>query len=206
MAYNAETGKYITPVGRASFPVLVTPKPVGKNPKPGAKPKYQLTIVFDKEAQDHQDFKDLKLAVAAAADKKWGPKGSENRPRKIKSPFLTIEDLRNKIPEGYTEDHVFVRLNSEVKPQVVARRDGKLVQLTDEEVAREIYPGCNIKVSVDTYAWMDDDGGPGVSIGLGNVMKEGDNEPWGAAQTSAADDFGEPVSGTAAAAGDDFLD
>lgn len=190
MSYNENTGKWISPVARASFPVLVTPKPVGKNPKPDAVDKYQLTIVFDKKAQETKDYKDLRAAVAKAAADKWGEKGASGRPRKIKSPFLTTDDLRNKVPEGYTDDDTFLRLHSTVKPQVVEKVDGKLRTIPDGEIARKIYAGCNVIVAMDIYAWTNDEGGSGVSFGLGNVMFHSNNEPWGASQSDAADDFG----------------
>src|SRR5690554_6186418 len=96
MAYNAKTGNYITPVGRISFPVLAEPKQINNT----GEPKYQLTVLFDKAAQQTQDFKDMQAAVEKATTDKWGA----NRPRKVKSPFMTIDDLRNKVPAGYTEE------------------------------------------------------------------------------------------------------
>lgn len=198
MAYNEKTGNYITPVGRASFPVLVEPKPIGKE---GKEPKYQLTILFDKEAQQTQDFKDLQEAVEKAIQKKWG----DNRPRKIKSPLMTIDDLRNSIPAGYTDEHVFIRLNSGAPVGVVVQeKDGSLRRLEGNEMARELYAGCRVKASINVYSWKHETGGAGVSFGLANVMKVGDDEPFGANNADAADDFGAPVSGSAAA--DDFMD
>lgn len=200
--HNSKTGKFIIG-GRASFPVLVTPEPVGKNPKPGAKPKYQLTVVLNPSHQKQPWYQELRDAVEAAAEAKFGPKGSEGRPRKIKSPFLTIDDLKNKVPAGYTEDDVFIRLHSMVKPQSVIKEAGAVRQLTDAEIPTAIYAGCEVAVSVDFYAWTDPEGGSGVSIGLGNVMKVGDNDPWGATGTEASDDFGVDVEGGSAA--DDFI-
>lgn len=200
MAYNEKTGNYVTPVGRLSFPVLDQPKPIGKNPKPGDTPKWQATILFDKAAQQTQDFKDLEAAVEKAISEKWGA----NRPRKVKSPLLTIDDLKNTVPAGYTEDHVFIRLASANPIGLVIRQpDGTLKRVDNPaEIKREFYAGCDVKVSVNVYAWKHDEGGCGVSFGLANVMKVGENEPFGATNADAADDFGAPVTGGAA---DDFL-
>lgn len=199
MAYNEKTGNYITPVGRASFPVLAEPKPIGKNGN--GEPKYQLTILFDKEAQATQDFKDLEQAVEKAIADKWGA----NRPRKVKSPLLTIDDLRNKVPAGYTEEHVFIRLASTVPVGVVkAEPDGSLTRLDKpQDLKKELYAGCDVKASINVYAWHHEDGGPGVSFGLANVMKVSENEPFGATNADAADDFGAPVTGGGAQ--DDFM-
>lgn len=196
--YNEKTGNYITPVGRASFPVLDVPKPIGKN---GREDKYQLTVLFDKAAQQHPDYKDLEAAVEKAIQEKWGG----DRPRKIKSPFLTIDDLKNKIPAGYTEEHTFIRLNSGPKPGVVVKQpDGSLRRLESAaDIKKELYAGCDVQASVNVYAWFNEDGGYGVSFGLANVMKVGENEPFGATTPDAGDDFGAPV--TASEAESDFM-
>lgn len=194
------TGNYLTPEGRVSFPVLKEPKPIGKNPKPGDAPKYQVTLLIDAEGQKTQDFKDLEAAVEQAIQDKWG----KNRPRKVKSPFLTIDDLRNKIPAGYEEEHVFIRLNTEASPGVVKKLpNGELQRLEGHQVSQELYAGCNAICAVNVYAWTHDEGGAGVSLGLANVMKTGENEPFGAKNADAADDFGAPVTGGAAG---DFMD
>lgn len=187
MAYNAKTGNYITPVGRASFPVLAEPKQINGT----GEPKYQLTILFDKEAQQTDDFKELEAAVEKAIEEKWGA----NRPRKVKSPLMTIDDLRNKVPAGYTEDHVFIRLASTVPVGVVVDNDdGTMRKLTDPtEIKRELYAGCDVKASVNVYAWQHNVGGAGVSFGLANVLKVGENEKFGATNADAGDDFGAPV-------------
>lgn len=196
MAYNAKTGNYITPVGRMSFPVLVEPKQINNT----GEPKYQLTVLFDKAAQQTQDFKDLQAAVEKAITDKWGA----NRPRKVKSPFMTIDDLRNKVPAGYTEEHVFIRLASTSPVGVVAQQpDGTMRRCeTAGDIKREMYAGCYGKASVNVYAWEHNVGGAGVSFGLANVCKTAEGEPFGASNADAADDFGAPVSGGAK---DDFM-
>jgi len=196
--YNEKTGNYLTPVGRASFPVLVEPKPIGKD----GEPKYQITILFDKEAQKTQDYKDLVAAEKKAIQDKW--KGDP--PRKVKTAFLTIDDLKNKIPAGYTEDHVFIRLASGIPVGVVMKLpDGTLRRLDSAaDIKRELYAGCDIRCSANVYAWTHPEGGAGVSFGLANIMKTGDNTPYGASNADAEDDFGAPV--TEGGAQDDFMD
>lgn len=200
MAYNEKTGNYITPEGRASFPVLDKPRPIGKNPKPDAAEKYQLTLLLDADAQKTQDYKDLEAAVEKAINEKWG----KNRPRKIKSPFLTVDDLRKKVPDGYEDEHVFIRLNTEAQPNIVVQNpDGSLERLErPADIKKELYAGCRVKASINVYAWAHDEGGAGVSFGLVNVMKTGEDEPFGATVADAGDDFGAPVTGGAA---DDFM-
>lgn len=197
MSYNAKTGNYLTPVGRFSFPVLDQPKQINQS----GDPKYQLTILFDKEAQGSQDFKDMQKAVEDAIAAKWG----QNRPRKIKVPFMTIDDLRNKVPAGYEEEHVFIRLTSTAPVGVVVKEpDGTLRRVEGPEIKREAYAGCYGKASINVYAWSHPTGGAGVSFGLANVMKTDDGEPFGASNAKAEDDFGAPVTGGGANA--DFME
>lgn len=197
MSYNEKTGNYLTPVGRASFPVLHEARQINNQ----GDPKYQLTILFDKEAQATEDFKDLKRAVEKAIEDKWG----KDRPRNIRSPFMTIDDLKNKIPSGYEEDTVFIRLASAIPVGVVVKeKDGTLRQLHDpQEIKRELYAGCDVRAAVNAYAWYHNVGGNGVSFGLSNVMKVGENEPFGASNANAEDDFGAPV--TQGEAQEDFM-
>lgn len=200
MAFNEKTGNYITPVGRLSFPVLVEPRAVGKDGK--GDPKYQATLLFDEDAQDTDDFKDLKKAVKQAIKDKWG----DNPPRKIKSPFLTVDDLRNKIPAGYEDEHVFIRLQSMVPVGCLLKTPGmkKPTALkAGADIKKEMYAGCQVKAAVNVYAWQHPEGGAGVSFGLSNLMKVDDDEPFGATNADPADDFGEDVDDEAA---DDFLD
>lgn len=195
--YNEKTGNYITPVGRASFPVLAEPKQINGE----GEPKYQLTILFDPQAQETEDFKDLKRAVKKAIKEKWG----DDAPRRVKNPFMTIDDLRNKVPAGYEEDTVFIRLASNIPVGVVAlQENGKNRRLEGKEIIKELYAGCDVRASVNVYAWQHPVGGAGVSFGLANVQKVGENEPFGASNADAADDFGAEV--TAGEADDDFAD
>lgn len=200
MAYNPKTGNYTTPEGRASFPVLAEPRQImGKG-----EPKYQLTILFDTAAQKTQDYKDLEEGIEQAIKKKWG----DDVPRKLRRPFLTTEDLGN-VPAGYDDDMTFIRLSS-TSPVgcVVKQPDGSLRRVEGSEIKKELYAGCNAVAAVNVYAWEHRDPqtgavvNRGVSFGLANVMKTGDNDPFGATNADAADDFGAPVTGGAQ---DDFM-
>lgn len=195
--YNENTGNYITPIGRASFPRLDEPKQINNQ----GEPKYQLTIIFDKEAQQSDDFKDLEAAVEKAISDKWG----KNKPRRVKEPFLTVEDFKKNVPSGYDDDCVFIRLASSIPVGcIVATGKNKSRRLESKsEIKKEIYAGCDIRAAVNVYAWDHPTGGPGVSFGLANVMKTGDNEPFGASNSDAADDFGVPV--TEGSAQEDFM-
>ncbi len=167
-----KTPALITPPGFASFPVLVTPKLNDQG-----KLKYSLTLIFDKKAQATPEFKAMEQAAEKAVKAKW----PGERPRKLKMPWLTVDDL-DKIPDGYTDDCVFIRLNTETKPQIVGRDPNVLVDGSD------VYPGMVVRASVRAYGWVHKTGGNGVSFGLGNVqiVKDGTRFGGGAA---AKDEF-----------------
>lgn len=165
----------VTPEALASFPVLVTPKPTAE----GAEPKYQLTLVFDKAAQQSPEFRALKAAAEKAAKDKWGTE----MPRKLKSPFLTVDDLNN-VPDGYDDDCVFIRTTSKNKPQVVGRDPSVKID------AAEVYPGMVVRASVRPYAWSHKTGGNGVSFGLGNVQIIRDGRRLGGSGAKPEEEFG----------------
>lgn len=141
------------------------------------KAKYQLTLVFKPEQQKSDAFKAAKALANATAKEKWG----DNIPKKLKSPFLTSDDLED-LPAGIEEGDVFIRLNSEMKPEVVDRRVRQLE-------AGAVYSGCWGNVNVDCYAWSHQTGGKGVSFGLGPVQKLEDGEPLGGSAKPAKSAF-----------------
>lgn len=154
----------ITPIARASFPVLVTPKASVA----GGEPKYSLTLLFDRAVRQTPEYKALERAVEAAISAKW----PGERPRKLKLPFLTIDDLDN-VPDGYTEEHTFIRTTSKQKPAVVSRDPTVRVDGSD------VYAGMYVRASVRVYAWEHKTGGKGVSFGLSNIQIVMDGEPFG---------------------------
>lgn len=173
MAEQKKSPAILTPVGRASFPVLAQPKA-----NESGDLKYSMTLIFDKAAQQTPEFRALKDAAEKAIQAKWP---GDSRPRKLKMPFLTVDDL-DKIPDGYTDDCVFIRMSSNNRPQVVGRDPSVKIDAT------EVYPGMYVRASVRAYAWTHKTGGNGVSFGLGNVQIVKDGERFGGG-TKAEDDF-----------------
>lgn len=166
----------VSPPCMASFPTLVMPKPSID----GGEPKYSLTLIFDKAAQATPEFKALKAAAEKAAREKWGA----DLPRKLKTPFLTPDDLSGDIPDGYAPDCVFIRTSSKQKPAVVGRDPSVKVD------AAEVYPGMIVRASVRPYAWSHKTGGNGVSFGLGNVQIVRDGPRLGGGSAKPEDEFG----------------
>lgn len=163
----------LTPVARLSFPSLFEARSIN-----GGAPKFQATLLLDKAAQDTDAFKALKRQAKEAAIAKWG---ADNIPKKLKTPFLTVDDLEN-VPDGYEDDHVFIRLNNPLRPGVV---DSQRNEIIDPSA---IYAGCDVLGATHAYAWEHPQGGKGVSFSLDHIMKVADNEPFGN-RTRAVDAF-----------------
>lgn len=166
-----------TPKARLSFPNLF--KAVAPSGDPDGTKKFGCTLLFDKAAQATKEYKALEKEVERVIKEKWG----DERPRKLKLPFLTIDDL-DKVPDGYTDEHTFIRIASTSKPSVVDQNVQPVME------ADEVYAGCYVRASVRAYAWEHKTGGKGVSFGLNNVQKMGDGEPF-SSKSKAEDDFDE---------------
>jgi hypothetical protein len=156
-----------TPEGRLMFVNLKQARKI--DPKNAdEQPKFQLTINFSPKAQATKQFKRLKKAVEDTIANKWG----DNPPRKLRRPFLTVDDL-DEIPDGIEEGDVFLRLSSTGRPEVVDRDVEPILNLD------EVYSGCYGIVNVQCYPWEHQTGGKGVSFGLGPVQKTRDGDPLG---------------------------
>lgn len=165
----------ISPESVASFLNIFRPHPEQKT-KDG-RPKYTMTQIFKPKDQKTPEFKALKRAVDKVVSEKWG----DERPKKLKLPFLTTEDL-DKIPAGLEDDDVFIRLTAVNKPGIV---DQNVQPILDES---EVYAGAVVRTSIQAYSWTDDKGGKGVSFGLNNVQKMRDGVHL-AGGSRAEDDF-----------------
>lgn len=143
------------------------------------RPKYTATLNFKPKSQGSKEFKALEKAVEQVIAEKWGA----TRPKKLKLPFLTAEDLE-KVPDGINEDDVFIRVTAVNKPKIV---DQHVMEILDES---EMYAGCRVRMSLQAYTWTDDKGGKGVSFGFNNVQKMGDGDHLSGG-SRAEDDFDE---------------
>jgi hypothetical protein len=156
-----------TPEGRLMFVNLKQARKIDpKNADETA--KFQVTLNFRPEVQKTKQFKKLKKAVEDTIAARYG----DNPPRKLRRPFLTVDDL-DEVPDGIEEGDVFLRLNSTSRPEVVNRDVEEILNLD------EVYSGCYGIVNVQCYPWEHITGGKGVSFGLGPVQKTRDGDPLG---------------------------
>lgn len=189
MAKMASSPMVVGPAARLSFPVVDKPRAVSE----GDTPKFSATLLFDKAAQQTPEFKALRKAVKQVIAEQFG----ENVPKKLKTPFLTIEDLDpDKVPDGYDDDMVFIRAGSTIQPGLVDENVQKVLN-----PAEKFYAGCYVVPAVHAYAWKHKTGGTGVSFGLDHLQFFKDGDPF--TKRSKPTDVFSPVAGGAVDDDDD---
>lgn len=170
----------VTPEFRVSFPVVFAPR---KNELNG-KMEYSIVALFKKG----EDLSKLKKACQEAIEKKWGV-DQKKWPKNLRLPFrdqnerekLNEETGKMFLPDGYEAGAIFLNLKSSQKPGVV---DQKVQPIIDQA---EFYAGCYAIASVNPFAYSQA-GNNGVSLGLQNIQKVRDGEPFGG-RTKAENDF-----------------
>jgi hypothetical protein len=163
MSNEEERTDVVTPVCRLSFPNLFE----ARAPNENATPKFSASLLFDEAAQGTEQFKRMRQMVEAAIVQKWG----NNPPRKLRRPFLTIDDLNN-VPDGYEDEHVIVRCNTTIQPGVVDQHRQEIIDPST------IYPGCYVRAALHAFAWSHKTGGNGVSFGLDHIQFVKDGQPF----------------------------
>lgn len=132
--------------------------------EPG-KPKYTITLLFDKDA-DKAAIQELYAAATQAAKDKWGPKIDM---KKVELPFVDGDEDKSEYES--CKNQLLVKFTTRTKPLVYDRQRR---QLTDPS---EFYAGCFARVAYSPYTY--DYSGHGVSLGLGAVQKTADGDPFG---------------------------
>jgi hypothetical protein len=163
MSDKQERPKLITPVFRGSFVHLVTPHKIDKDDAE-EEPKYDITIVLEKDDPEAQKFvKRLEAAINAAMIEKNGkpiPKGAMKH--------YPIKDGDEQENEDFNGKWLITARNK-FKPDCIDRKGQKLF---NEE---QLYSGAWYRASIDLYAWSHPKFGKGVSINLKAVLKERDD-------------------------------
>jgi hypothetical protein len=152
--------------------------------EPG-KERFSLTLLFDHKnmsAEQMELLKTMKAEAEKLCRAKFGAGLGERCPESgvfLSNPFRQSEAK----PKHYPPGMVFVKFSSKTAPNVV---DGRKRAIT--EASGDFYAGCWAHVSYSVYTF-DVKGNKGVAFGLNNVQKIRDDEPFGAARTTAEDDF-----------------
>lgn len=159
--------KIYTPKFRVSFPSVFEARAIGE----GDKKKFSLTMLFNipeikKDPEQVKLWDGLVRAVKDAAREEWGDKV----PPSLKSPFRDGKEKQEY--EGYGEGIIFVVASSLTRPGIVDRNVQRIIDPAD------FYAGCYARAVVNTYTWKYM-GKFGVSIGLQNIQKLEDGDPFG---------------------------
>lgn len=140
---------------RLSYLNAFTPRPADSS-DPASKMRYSVSLVIPK---DHPQIDEVKKAIAAAAETKFGEKAKAILKKK---PTLRDGDEDREDDPVYS-GCFFIGAASTRKPQVVDRR---MNLITGEE---EAFSGCYGNVSVNFYGY-DVGTNKGVACGLNNIQ------------------------------------
>lgn len=196
---QSEGVKITTPEFRASFPALFEAKSV----QPGGNAKYSVVMLFQTketaaskaEGRSVVDIEPVRKLIRDVVIEKFGADKSKwpalgNGTGQLQLPLHLGTEPGKKDMVGYGEGIIFATASSSGKnarPGVVhayAGPDGKPAPLT---VPSDFYGGCYARATVNAYYW-EYMGKLGVSLGLQNVQKLRDGEPFGG-RGKAEEDF-----------------
>ncbi len=155
-------------------------------------PKYECVLLFDKSDEKQMASLDTIKALATKTAKAKFGKDTAG----IRSPFRDADE-EGKEYDGYP-GHIFVRVSTKYKPKIINKAGVRL------ETPEQVYAGCWCHVNVGAYAY--DNESKGVSMNLGNLCFDRDDDAFSGGGTRPEDDFADlttPVD--PAAAGDDGM-
>lgn len=140
----------------------------------GKEGEYSITMLVPK---DDPMIPELKAMMKVALTEKFGTK----IPKDFDNPVRDGDDKVDKYPE--MAGHYTLKCGDKKnQPLIVDRTKAEIMD------AREIYPGCWVRVKFDVYAY-DHPMKKGVAFGLRLVQKVADGEPFGDARHDSADDL-----------------
>lgn len=174
--------KLTSPKFRGSYVNVMKARAIGDG-----EPTYSMTIVLDKEDDEHMAFlTKLKKVMKAAAAEKFG----DVPPEKWK--HMPISDGDDKDDDEFHGKWLITTHNKRQPGILVMDEDGSKRAVEREN---EIYSGAWYHVSVRPYAWKNEFG-KGVSISLNGVLKVQDDEQFGGSfDESDFDDVPAPSGG-----------
>lgn len=149
--------KIMTPEFAISYPVLIVPK-VGMNAQAGE--QFSCKMLFPKamDAAQTAILNALKAKVKEVALEAFG----NPLPKNLHNPIGDGDEKE----DASAFNHWFMNAKSKYKPGVV---DGKLRELSDEEIAERLYPGAICRATVLLGAF-DVPGKRGVNVTLQNIQ------------------------------------
>jgi hypothetical protein len=187
-----------TGVARASYAHVFEPQPE-RNPKPGAKPKYSISLLIPKS--DKATLNMLVQAMKEAGEAKFGPKFMDDYKAKGSKYKKAIRDGDSERDDPAYAGHYFVNCRSNQRPIILAR-DAR-TPITNPADFRS---GDYCRATINAFAY--DNESKGVSFGLIHLQKVESGEPLGATGPAPESVYDAIPGGDAPAAGevgdDDF--
>lgn len=188
----------ISPKGRVSFESVWRPSSMEGN----ATKKYSVTLLIPKKPTDPTQralLKKMHDACQELCRKEFGCElGGKVRGKIVKSPFRCGSEKEHL--SGHDASIYFIRFSGKMKPQVVDAAKRPI-----EEDSGVFYNGCWAHVSYSVFKY-DKSGNVGIGLGLNNIQKVADGDPFGGSSSNAEDDFEELEELGALAGGDDSDD
>jgi Protein of unknown function (DUF2815) len=127
-------------------------------------PKYAAVLLFE---PNDPTIPLMKAAMKEAATEFFG----ENKiPAGLRNPIRNGDEKAAEYP--FYAGHLFVNTSTKNKPGVVDQRNKAITDADD------IYSGCWVRAEINCFAY-DRKGNKGVSFGLNNMQKLGDDERFG---------------------------
>lgn len=176
-ASDKEKSRLLTPEFRVSYPHVFKANSIN-----GSKPKYSVTMLFDKKS----DLTPIKEAIKYAKIAAYGPNKDE-WPEDLESPVADGDKPKYADKEGY-KGHWAIKAstNEDQRPGVV---DENVQPIIDQS---QFYPGCYARAYVYAYCW-EFAGKKGVSFILDHVQKTRDGKSF--AGKKPVDQVFSPVKG-----------
>jgi len=156
----------LTPIGTLCFPVLFEPRKNKQNPQ--AKARYSCILLFDESGTGSTAYQNLRKAVHAAIEDKWGSAKASDPAfvRKLRLPF---RDASEKDYDGFEEGETYISPWSQGEGQYASRPDVVNLQGDKIVVPGDVFAGQLARATVRAFAY-DSNGNAGVSFGLEHVQ------------------------------------
>lgn len=160
---DKEKSRLLTPEFRVSYPHVFKASSIK-----GSKPKFSVTMLFDKTS----DLSPIKNAIKNAKIAAFGP-NPKDWPEDLESPVVDGDKQKHADKEGY-KGHWAIKAstNEDQRPGVV---DENVQPITDPS---KFYPGCYARAYVYAYVW-EFGGKQGVGFILDHVQKLRDGKSFG---------------------------
>lgn len=165
--------KCLTPRFRAAFANVYQAKAIN----PGDAPVFSMVLLFDKEAQNSEEYKTMKATAQTAAKQMW-PNGL---PANFHNPFQDPVKAGKTNLAGYDEGVVFVNTKTKDRPGIINLQGRELID--KNEFASGDYARATITFS--PYEYM---GKTGLTVYLNNIQMLEQGERF-SGRASATDDF-----------------